>query len=970
MFGAEAAYGFPHRAIFCGKKWKIRKREVAEKLIRVEKDAKSEEIRMKKNKWHVIFQRLFAIMLVGVMLFPAWGVNVIIRADSENVNWSNMTEDTFENTGGAYTLDYILNHYNVFSFGKVTGSHIVGAVVCRGDLYNGMDEEAGKKTNIPFGNSIIENSFSYVNGMIYATPAMSVRRIYLGTGNHISRTGNWNDNDSSEGQFHVNGNDWNYNAHQIRTTDHYVDWDAAYSGLDLQAKKLAEDPDNRKIRPEDIKNGGLYLRAGERVTVSKEVLDLITDAVYVDTTGGSGTGGLAGKQGTVINLMQYEDFSLPVLKYGEGENYGFYSSGSPGEFGAGVSIVWNVPYAAYITWKGNQGNEVGHVVAPNAVMYYEGGNYSGTMLVKELRGSAEGHMWPYTGDELVPAQKGFRAAKTIDGEAPSATQKFKFHLYELKEGSWGDRPIQTYSNNGSEIEFQEIVYTDEGVHWYLMSEDQTPQKGYVLSKELYVASVGITVNYSLRAYESDAVWYKVKDGLDRNDLIIDGEIDTSKLEEYIGNPVFHNKTEVSVKIKKVDIADQSVLRGAVLQILDGEGKVLDEWISDTEPHKVTGMKREELYILRETAAPEGYDIAADTVFRLDKNGEIDKSVTTAAVSDDGVLLVQDVKTKQKVDIDLKKLWKGFTQQELGSIQRVEFSLYLQGTRADGSNFDDLHIQTISVMPQYVNGDQIGMSWSGTFCQVPLLEEQKEEFGLTEQKYVVREKCIYYTDGNEIVCGSAEWNQRFGSGDNQDITIINTTTLNENTTDCFSDISESFQVTNAVRRTGSITVRKVDGRGDGLNGVSFMLQKAEVNGDDWKVDDIWKAQYGVTADCGSEQGVVKFEDLPEGNYLLTETSTLPGRMLLRQPVKLTIPYVMESTGDASAAAGNNTGIWIDGKTYYYDLTYTISNEQSFALPQAGTAGWNGLWRWGIAFVVITTGMLVFRKRSGQSNEDIF
>lgn len=855
-------------------------------------------------------------------------------------------------------MDYILNHYNVFSFGDVTGSHIVGSVVCRGDLYNGVDEITGDKTNIPFGNSIVENSFPYVQGMIYGTPANAVTLVYLGTGNQISRTGYWNENDSSEGQFHVNGIDWNYNAHRIRTTDNYIDWDAAYRALDMQSKELASDSDNRTITAADVENGRLYLKAGERVTVSKEILDLITDAVYVDTTGGAGTGGLAGSRGTVINLTQTEDVFLPVLKYGQGENYELYTSGSPGEAGDGISIVWNIPYASYIRWGAHQGNEVGHVVALNASMYYEGGNYSGTMLVKELLGGAEGHMWPYTGDELIPTKKGFRAVKTIDGQEPTDSQKFNFHLYEFKDGGWGDRPIQTYSNNRSEIVFKEIMYTDEASHWYLMSEEQTPQRGYRLSKVLYIANVEITANYSMRSYESNVRWYKVKDGYSRDDLIVNGEIDLLKLETWEGDPTFNNETEPTVKIKKVDISDQSVLKGATLQILDSNGEVVAEWVSGTEVHEVIGLKREETYTLREKEAPEGYEIAPDTFFRFDADGKLDPDITTAAVSDDGVLLVQDTRIRKKIDIRLTKLWKGFTGEELDRISRIECSLYLVGM--DGGSLKEVPIRTISIYPQYTQEGQVRTDWTGSFEQVPLLEDQKEESALTELRYEVRETCVIYKDGTAVSCGSDAWNQCYESGGDGDVTAIWTTTLNENTTDEFTDIHEYFQITNIAKRTGSVTVRKADGKKNGLNGVTFLLQKAEVDGDTWRVDDTWAAQYGTTDDFGTERGIVKFENLPEGNYLLTETRTLPGYTLLKKSVKLTIPYVIKQEDD-TVSEGNNTGILIDGKRYYYDLIYTITNEQSFELPQAGETMRDNIWKMGTALAVMTAGMLAFRKK---------
>ncbi|WP_028511390.1 SpaA isopeptide-forming pilin-related protein [Ruminococcus sp. NK3A76] len=108
--------------------------------------------------------------------------------------------------------------------------------------------------------------------------------------------------------------------------------------------------------------------------------------------------------------------------------------------------------------------------------------------------------------------------------------------------------------------------------------------------------------------------------------------------------------KTSVKISKVDIADGNELEGAHIQILDAEGNVVEEWDSTTEAHEIKGLKTGVEYTLRETVAPEGYAIASETVFTLDKNGKVTSSGT---VTEDGALLIEDAKTSvtvSKVDI--------------------------------------------------------------------------------------------------------------------------------------------------------------------------------------------------------------------------------------------------------------------------------------------------------------------------------
>ncbi len=103
------------------------------------------------------------------------------------------------------------------------------------------------------------------------------------------------------------------------------------------------------------------------------------------------------------------------------------------------------------------------------------------------------------------------------------------------------------------------------------------------------------------------------------------------------------KTKISVS--KVDIADGKELEGAHIQIIDKDGKVVEEWDSTKEAHKVEGLKTGEEYTLKETVAPDGYTVTTDTTFTIDENGKV---TSTGTVTENGVLLVEDAMTVVKV----------------------------------------------------------------------------------------------------------------------------------------------------------------------------------------------------------------------------------------------------------------------------------------------------------------------------------
>lgn len=93
--------------------------------------------------------------------------------------------------------------------------------------------------------------------------------------------------------------------------------------------------------------------------------------------------------------------------------------------------------------------------------------------------------------------------------------------------------------------------------------------------------------------------------------------------------MFDDTTKVIVS--KQDITTGEELPGATLRIIDKNGNVVEEWISTNEPHRIEGkLTAGEEYTLRETLAPEGYDIASDIKFTVNSDG----SVQTVVMKDE------------------------------------------------------------------------------------------------------------------------------------------------------------------------------------------------------------------------------------------------------------------------------------------------------------------------------------------------
>jgi len=85
---------------------------------------------------------------------------------------------------------------------------------------------------------------------------------------------------------------------------------------------------------------------------------------------------------------------------------------------------------------------------------------------------------------------------------------------------------------------------------------------------------------------------------------------------------FENKP-IKVQISKTDITGSNEIEGAVLSIIDADGKLVEKWTSGKEPHMIEKLPAGK-YTLREETAPFGYVIAQDIEFEVKETAEIQK----------------------------------------------------------------------------------------------------------------------------------------------------------------------------------------------------------------------------------------------------------------------------------------------------------------------------------------------------------
>ncbi|MGN1225241.1 MAG: collagen binding domain-containing protein, partial [Ruminococcus sp.] len=141
-------------------------------------------------------------------------------------------------------------------------------------------------------------------------------------------------------------------------------------------------------------------------------------------------------------------------------------------------------------------------------------------------------------------------------------------------------------------ETAEIVQLDAGE--YTLTEETAPN-GYIVAE-----SIQFTVD---------------KDGK----VTVNGE--------DAGGKIVMKDDTTKVSISKQDITGDKEIPGAKLQVLDKNGKVVEEWTSTTEKHFIEGeLTAGETYTLHEENAPDGYAYAEDVTFTVDKTGKVTEVV--------------------------------------------------------------------------------------------------------------------------------------------------------------------------------------------------------------------------------------------------------------------------------------------------------------------------------------------------------
>lgn len=516
-----------------------------------------------------------SILIISVLVLFNIFSTKIYSIDNETktvAKVGEITDSTYTDDGGKYSLAYILSNYNVFTFDEYRGTHVVGPMIVGGYAgrttlngdssgslaVGGLSNTAGNVKEYPhMVPSYFKGELKLSGSVITASDVP----LYLGTINNISNK-NWD---------MVGPNNSVYTKHYF--TDKYVDFDKAKSQIKNEMKAFKE--------YSGLDNG--FGNIVEKVAITQSLINSINKEIdannsYVyedkyckifynnqnDIDQNDGIRGLTvqiklgnnfhfesfkdigciiyeyetfdEKTTTIISTDDQEISKFPkiiktksdvmgnsqggVYKDANNQDVAAYHFGNL-EVGPSISVMYLCPNVNNIRILGGQGKLVGHLVAPEATVTIESGDYNGTVIANKVNSKAEGHMWPYVGI-VNPGGLKIELDKFIDGKViTDPNQKFEFKLEQISgdsraiiSDSLKNNPMTVVTDENGKIKFKLSGFSFAGDYIFKITEinNETNKNKYICTPEAIYAKVVATkteedadgtITAALEGYYSD-----------------------------------------------------------------------------------------------------------------------------------------------------------------------------------------------------------------------------------------------------------------------------------------------------------------------------------------------------------------------------------------------------------------------------------------------------------------------------------
>ena len=300
-----------------------------------------------------------------------------------------------------------------------------------------------------------------------------------------------------------------------------------------------------------------------------------------------------------------------------------------------------------------------------------------------------GHDWsqPFTIQYAnTPAKGKIKIVKT-DSETAEPVEGAVYEIYADGDIKTGDNTIRNTSG-----ELIDTVTTDD--------------TGTALSQELYLGNYTVKEKETPDGYKLDTEEHKVS--VEYADAVTPVVIATLEVEDEPNN----------IFIQKIDSETEKTLPGAVLQLIDADGNIIEEWTTtDEESHKISYISKPGTYILHEEKAPDGY-LKADDIEINYEGGIIETPFVMKDVPIQAEIEKIDAKTEkslpgatlQLIDADKKVVDEWTTDGKPHSLYAIAKGTYTLHEKEVPNGYvraKDMEIEIIEIadMQQFVMKDK-------------------------------------------------------------------------------------------------------------------------------------------------------------------------------------------------------------------------------------------------------------------------
>ncbi len=544
-----------------------------------------------------------------------------------------------------------------------------------------------------------------------------------------------------------------------------------------------------------------------------------------------------------------------------------FSSSSDSSSSAAVfakSIIWNAYNA---TSASTPDGVFGVFLCPNAD-FSIGTTSTGWVVANKLTNGGEWHCVWEGMPSFDPSGVQITAKKTIDDKEPVSGEVFNFTLEKYENGSWN--VIQTKTNNGSEISFDEINFTESdgsNTYYYRVKESATSLSGYTYDTTSYIVKVDLTLSTYLdsKVQMANATYFK---GSDINAT------------EAVSEITFNNKVEQGeLTVKKV-LTGSTVAKNFYFTVTGPSGAVKNAEGStvftvaanDSTGTKITGLPYGE-YTVTETDAS-GTALTEGSPYHITYSS---RTVTLDS-------------TKNKADVTITNALGSLT------VKKVR----------DGGTDETFYFTVKDSSGNLIKTAQNGTVWSVVANGQTVISELP--FG----NYTITE--VKDSAGNEI-------DDAFGYV----VTYANTNQIAAVTTE---KPAVEFVITNKEKQKGEVTVVKEDYSDCYfLADATFRLYESNgtpvyVTGDNGEYtysDSVTGKLDMVTAGTG---GALIVKDLPWGSYYFKETNPPAG---YKYNSDIVLSFIVNEKGTTNTTT-NLIGTLIKPENSGYSLKYIVMNER--------------------------------------------